>query len=469
MEENKDARTTFETKNPATNEVEQTYHPLSDEQIKQIVEEAHEAFGQWKQTSFCQRACLLNKVASLMREQKDKLARLCSKEMGKLLKEGIGEVELCASICEYYAKNGEKFLQDKPLETEHGKAFISYEPIGVILSIQPWNFPFYQIIRAAAPHIMAGNTFLLKHSHNVPQCALAMEEIFRDAGFPKGVYTNLFLGEGQAASLIANRYVRGVTFTGSEAAGSKVAQSASQWAKKCVLELGGSDPLIILDDVDNLDEVLEIAVKERLSNAGQVCTSPKRFIVMQSVANECIEKVKGIIEKIKVGDPLDDDTELGPLVNEDARDKVLSQIEKSVSNGTRIIYGGKKLDRQGAYMEPTVITHIMPGTVAYQEEIFGPVVSIFPVDNEEEAIKLANDTAYGLGATIFTQDEERGVRVARQIESGMVFINHVTTSAPELPFGGIKNSGYGRELSKEGIKEFVNKKLIRISSMDADY
>lgn len=468
MEENKDARTTFETKDPTTNKVEKTYQPFSDEKIKEIVEKAHEAFGQWKQTPFCERACLLNKVASLMRERKDKLAGLCSKEMGKILKEGIEEVELCASICEYYAKNGEKFLQDQPLETEHGKAFISFEPIGVILSIQPWNFPFYQIIRAAAPHIMAGNTFLLKHSHNVPQCALAMEEIFRDTGFPQGVYTNVFLGEGQADSLIANRHIRGVTFTGSEAAGSKVAQSASQWAKKCVLELGGSDPLIILDDA-NLDEVLEIAVKERLSNAGQVCTSPKRLIVMQSVANECIQKVKEIVEKIKVGDPLDDNTELGPLVNEKARDKILGQIEKSVSNGTRVITGGNKLDRPGAYMEPTVLTHIMPATVAYQEEIFGPVVCIFPVNNEEEAIKLANDTAYGLGATVFTHDEERGIRVARQIESGMVFINHVTTSAPELPFGGIKNSGYGRELSEEGIKEFVNKKLIRVSSTDAAY
>lgn len=466
--EQKDQKTTFETKNPATNKVEKTYDVLTDDQLKNVLEKANEAFYKWKKTPFSERASIFNKIAFLLKDRKEELARLCSIEMGKIHKEAIAEVELCAAICTYYAMNAQKFLEDKPLEAAHGKAFISYEPLGVIFSIQPWNFPYYQIIRAAAPHIMAGNTFILKHSHNLPQCALAIEQIFKNAGTPEGVYTNVFITKDQASEVIASRHVRGVTFTGSESAGSKIAMRASQFAKKTVLELGGSDPFIILDDAD-LDKALEMVVKERLSNVGQVCTSPKRIIVMQAVANEFIQKAKEMVEKIKVGDPLDPQTQLGPLVNEKARDKVLEQIEKSVKDGARIITGGKKIEREGAFMEPTILTHIVPNSVAYQEEIFGPVLLIFPVVNEEEAIKLANDSAYGLGATVICKDEKKAIQVARQIESGMVYINHVTTSAPELPFGGVKNSGYGRELSEEGIKEFVNKKLIRVTSANAMY
>lgn len=468
MEHKDDNKATFKTKNPVKDKVEKTYDSFTTEQVKEIIEKAHEGFKKWRKTSFKERRELLNKVASLMEERKDELARLCSIEMGKIHKQAVSEVELCASICKYYAENGEKMLADKPVETSVGKAFISYEPLGVIFSIQPWNFPFYQIIRAAAPHIMAGNTFLLKHSHNVPQCALAMEQIFKDANAPEGVYTNLFLTEERSTEVMEHEYIRGVTFTGSEKAGSQIGSTASKALKKTVLELGGSDPFIVLDDA-NLDEALDMVIEERLSNAGQVCTSPKRIIVMEDVAEEFIQKAKEKVEKIKVGDPLEEDTELGPLVDMDALEKVLKQVKDSVEQGAKLVYGGKKLDREGAFMEPTILTDITPETVAYKEEIFGPVICIYVVKNEEEAIALANDSIYGLGGTVMTGDEERGIKVARQIETGMVYINHVTTTAPELPFGGVKNSGYGRELSEEGIKEFVNKKLIRISSVDLPY
>lgn len=468
MEEKNNQKSTFRTLNPATEKVEKTFNTLNKDQVNEVVEKAHEAFTKWKNTPFSERAQLLSRVAGLLDERKAELARLCSIEMGKIYSEGIEEVELCAGICTYYAENGEKILADEALETKTGQAFVCFEPLGVIFSIQPWNFPFYQIIRAAAPHIMAGNTFILKHSHNVPQCALAVEKIFKDAGAPDGVYTNIFISEEESADVIAHQYVRGITFTGSERAGSEIASNAGKALKKTVLELGGSDPFIILDDAD-MEEAVEMVVEERLSNAGQVCTSPKRIIIMEKVAEEFIRKVKEKVENIKVGDPQDEQTELGPLVSTDAMKKVLKQVSDSVEKGAKLVYGGKQLDRPGAFMEPTILTNITPETVAYKEEIFGPVICIYPVKDEQAAIDLANDSIYGLGGSILTKDEERGIRVARQIETGMVYINHVTATAPELPFGGVKNSGYGRELSKEGMKEFVNKKLIRVTSTDAPY
>lgn len=462
-------RSRYRSINPASGKEEKVFEPVTDEKMGQIVNKAHEAFGKWKKKSYAERGELMNNVACLMRERKTELARLCSIEMGKLLKEAVSEVELCANICEYYAKNAEEFLKDKPLEVQHGKAFVMYEPLGVILSIQPWNFPYYQIIRSAAPHIMAGNTFILKQAHSIPQCALAMEKVFQQAGFPEGVYTNVFITEQQSDALIANKHIRGISFTGSEAGGSAVASKAGKWVKVSVLELGGNDPYIVLEE-NNWEYALDMVVKGRLTNTGQVCSSPKRVIVMQSIADEFIQKAKEKFEQVKVGDPLDPTTEMGPLSSEKALEKVLKQIDDSVNGaGARIVCGGKRMDRPGFFMEPTILTHILPGTVAYKEEIFGPVMLIFPVKDEEEAIRLANDSAYGLGATVICKDEERAVKVARQIESGMVYINHPTETAPELPFGGVKNSGYGRELSKEGLKEFVNKKLIRTSSPDADY
>lgn len=454
--------------NPATNKVEKEFDLLTDEQASGLVEKAHKTYLSWRNTSISERSELFMKIASLLKEKKEEMARLCSIEMGKLLKAAIGEVELCASIFEYYAKNAEDFLKDQPMKVSTGKAFLSFSPIGVVLSIQPWNFPYYQVARSAAPIMMAGNCYILKHASNIPQCAAAMEQIIKEAGAPEGLFTKLYISESQTDELISNEYITSVTFTGSERAGSSIASSAGKVVKKTVLELGGSDPFIVLEDAD-LDTAVEMAAMERLDNAGQVCTSPKRIIVMESVAEEFIQKAKAMYEKVKIGDPLDEDTQLPPLVKVDAMEKVLKQVEDTVKAGAKLVYGGKKLDSEGAFMQPTILTGIKPDMVAYKEEIFGPVLCIYPVKDVEEAIHLANDTRYGLGATILTKDEENGIKIARQIESGMVYINKVTTTHPELTFGGTKNSGYGRELSEEGLKEFVNKKLIRISSPDADY
>ncbi len=454
--------------NPATNKVEKEFEYTTGEKIKSIFEQADKAFHSWKEKSYEERGELLTKVSQLMKERSDELARLCSVEMGKLHKEAKGEIQVCIGILDYYAKNGKEILKDKPVETPVGKAFIAYEPIGVVFSIQPWNFPFYQVIRSAAPAIMAGNTYVLKHAGNIPQCASSIQKLFDDAGAPEGIFTNIFVAGAHATELIANEYVKGVTFTGSEKAGMSVAAEAGKNAKKSVLELGGSDPCIVLDE-DNLDEIVKTVAMERLSNAGQVCTSPKRIIVLESVADEFIHKAKDIYENVKVGDPLDENSQLAPLMSVNAMEDILEQVEDSVKQGAKLVYGGKKLEGEGAFMEPTILTDIKPGMRAYSEEIFGPVLAIYAVKDEDEAIKVANDTRYGLGATVICRDEEKAVKVARRIDSGMVYINHVTTSVAHLPFGGVKKSGYGRELHHEGIKEFTNHKLIRTSSLDADY
>jgi len=466
--ESRENRKTAKTVNPATNKTEKEFEFTNEEQIKSIFEKANEAFESWKKTSFEERAGLLSKVSDLMKERTDELAKLCSIEMGKIFKEAKGEIGVCIGILDYYAKNGKEILKDKPIETPEGKAFIAYEPLGVIFSIQPWNFPFYQVIRSAAPSIMAGNTYVLKHAGNIPQCALSLEKLFKDAGAPEGIFTNILVSGSKASELIANEHVKGVTFTGSEKAGMSVATEAGKNIKKTVLELGGSDPCIVLDETD-IDAIVETVAMERLSNAGQVCTSPKRIIIMESVAKEFIEKAKAIYEKVKIGNPLDLDTQLAPLMSVDAMEGILEQVEDTVNAGAKLVCGGKKLDGEGAFMEPTILTGIKPGMRAYSEEIFGPVLAVYAVKNAEEAIQLANDTRYGLGATVICRDEEKAVEVARQIDSGMVYINHVTTSVAHLPFGGVKKSGYGRELHHEGIKEFTNHKLIRISSIDADY
>lgn len=458
----------IKTVNPTTNEVEKVFDVMTEHQIEEIISAADKAFHSWRKTSFEERAKLLHKVASILRERKEELGELCTIEMGKLKREAIGEVALCADIFDYYANNGAKFLADAPLDTPSGKAFLSYEPLGVLLSVQPWNFPFYQITRSAAANIMAGNTFLLKHASNVPQCAAVMEDIFKTAGAPKGVYTNLFVPGSKISNLIADPRIKAGALTGSEPAGSSFAAMAGKYIKKSTLELGGSDAFIILEDAD-LDKAVHTAALGRLWNAGQVCTSPKRIIVMASVADEFISKAKAIYEKIRIGDPLDPTTQLAPLSSEKAVEDVVKQVEDTVKGGAKLVYGGKRLNRSGAFMEPTILTGIKPGMVAYSEEIFGPVLCIYAVKDEDEAIKLANDTKFGLGGTVFGKDTERAVKVARRIDTGMVYINHMTGIAPELPFGGTKNSGYGREQSPAGIYEFVNAKLIRITTPDAAY
>lgn len=338
----------------------------------------------------------------------------------------------------------------------------------MLLSVQPWNFPFYQITRSAAPNIMAGNTMLLKHASNVPQCAAIMEDIFAQAGAPKGVYANLFIPGSKISNLIGDKRIKGVSLTGSEAAGSSFAAEAGKYVKKSTLELGGSDAFVVLADAD-LDLAVTTAAMGRLWNAGQVCVSPKRIIVLAEVADAFISKARAIYAEIRVGDPLDPATQLAPLSSEKAVQEVVEQVETAVREGATLVYGGHRLGRPGAYMEPTILTNIKPGTAAYSQEIFGPVLCIFAVKDEAQAIELANDTLFGLGGTVFGTDTARAVAVARQIDSGMVYINHTTGIAPELPFGGTKNSGYGREQSPSGIHEFVNEKLIRITTPDAPY
>lgn len=447
--------------NPYTNKVEKVFPIMSQQEIEQKVSNAEKAYKVWKDMAFTDRAKVLHKVASLFRDKKAEMAKLCTIEMGKLTREGITEVLLCADIIDYYADNAEKFLANKTLERPKGKGFIVYKPIGVILSIQPWNFPYSQLIRNVAPIVMSGNTVVVKHASNVPQCAGMVEQIFKEAGAMEGVYTNLYIPGSQASQIAADPRIQGVTLTGSKPAGSSLATIAGKYVKRSVLELGGSDPSIILDDAD-LDKAAQVVGMGRLKNAGQVCTSPKRVIVLDSVADEFIAKVKSIYENLKIGDPMDEATTLGPLSSEKQLDTVLKQVEEAVSNGAKLIHGGKRVDREGVFMEPAILVGIEPSMPIYSEEIFGPVLCIFRVKDENEAIQLANNCEFGLGGSVFSTNEDRAIKVAEQVETGMVGINGLVSSTPELPFGGVKQSGYGRELSSMGIYEFVNPKLIRI-------
>lgn len=458
----------IKTVNPFNNKLVRSFDEMTEQQLESKIELADEAFKSWKKSAKSQRSKLLHRAADLMRIKSDHLAELATMEMGKLIKESRAEVALCADIFDYYAEHGEKFLADQPLETPTGSAFISYEPLGVLLSIQPWNFPFYQITRSAAPHLMAGNTMLLKHASNVPQCAQAMEDILLEAGFPDGVYQNLFIPGSKADALLADKRIKAVTLTGSEPAGSSVAAMAGKLIKKSTLELGGSDAFVVLDDAD-IEQAAEAAVRGRMWNAGQVCISPKRVIVEESVADVFLEKVKAKFAALKVGDPMDEQTDLAPLSSEKAVEDVIKQVQHAIEQGAKLLAGGKRIERPGAFMEPTILTDIQPASAAYQEEIFGPVFMMYRVEDEQEAIELANSTDFGLGGTVFSTSHDRAVRVARQMDTGMVYINHVTGIAPELPFGGTKHSGYGREQSDTAIYEFVNAKLIRITTPDALY
>ncbi|ASU34001.1 NAD-dependent succinate-semialdehyde dehydrogenase [Mucilaginibacter xinganensis] len=458
----------IKTVNPFNNELVKSFDVMTAAQIESKIALADKAFQSWRKTPKAKRAQLLHRVAHLLRVKAAQLAELATLEMGKLFKESQGEVALCADIFEYYATNGEKFLADQPLETPHGSAFLSYEPLGVILSIQPWNFPFYQITRSAAPHLMAGNTMLLKHASNIPQCAQIMEDIFLEAGFPEGVYQNLFIPGSETDVLVADERIKAVTFTGSEPAGSSIAAAAGKYIKKSTLELGGSDAFVVLDDAD-VEQAAEAAVRGRIWNAGQVCVSPKRIIVEEGIADLFLEKVKAKFAALKVGDPMDEKTDLAPLSSEKAVNDVIKQVQTAVEQGATVITGGHRINRPGAFMEPTILADIRPGTAAYQEEIFGPVFMFYKVKDEQAAIDLANATEFGLGGSVFSSNNERAVNVARQMVTGMVYINHVTGIAPELPFGGTKHSGYGREQSPAAIYEFVNAKLIRVTTADSAY
>jgi len=454
----------IQTVNPTTNQAIQSFKEMTEAQIDEAVAKAASTYESWKQTNFKERANLLHKVAGLLRDKKVVLAKLITLEMGKLLAHAEGEIKLSAEIFDYYASNAESFLADKVLNPTHGHALIRHAPIGVLLGVQPWNFPFYQVARFAAPNIMIGNTILVKHASIVPQCGIAIQEIFEEAGAPIGLYTNLLIPGTRASALVADKRIKGVSLTGSEEAGASVATEAGKHLKKSVLELGGSDAFIVLDDAD-LDKTVEWAVTGRINNNGQCCVASKRFIVMESVADIFLEKFKTKLSQLVVGDPMDAATQLGPMSSESAADHIAAQVQKAVDGGATVLLGGKRVKRAGAFMEPTIITNMQRDNPVYYEELFGPVATFFRVKDEQAAIDLANDSPYGLGGSVFTQDIERGKRVADQIDTGMVFINHPTWTQADLPFGGIKRSGYGRELSELGIEEFVNKKLIRISEL----
>ena len=455
---------TFQTINPVDNKLVKSFDDMTDEVVEKSVTQAAATFDEWKNSDYKTRADLLFKVSGLLRSKKKELAQMITLEMGKLVAHAEGEIKLSAEIFDYYAKNAAGFLADKVLKPVHGSALIRYSPVGVLLGIQPWNFPFYQVARFAAPNIMIGNTVLVKHAANVPQCALAIEQIFLEAGAPLGLYTNLLISHPKTAVLIADKRIRGLSLTGSEVAGASVAAEAGKHIKKSVLELGGSDAFIILEDAD-IDQAVEWGVVGRINNNGQCCVASKRFIAVESIADAFLEKFKTKMAAVVVGDPMDEKTNLGPLCTEAAAVKIADQVKRAVEGGAKILLGGKRVNRAGAFMESTILTDVLPSNPVFYEEFFGPVALFFKVKNEDEAIALANNSPYGLGGSVFTQDIERGKRVANRIDTGMVFINHPTWTQADLPFGGTKGSGYGREMAELGLDEFVNKKLIRISEL----
>jgi succinate-semialdehyde dehydrogenase/glutarate-semialdehyde dehydrogenase len=450
--------------NPFDNRVIRTFEELTSDATERAVARAQSTFETWRTTSFVERAGVLTKVAAMLRLRTPQLAAMLTTEMGKLIAESKGEIALAADIFDYYAVHASSFLSDKPLASSHGKAFVRHSPLGVILGVEPWNFPFYQVARFAAPNIMIGNTVLIKHASNVPQCAIAIEDIFREVGAPSGLYTNLLISGAHISAMLDDPRVKGAALTGSEDAGASLAAAAGKNLKKSVLELGGSDAFIVLDDAD-IDQAVHWAFIGRMNNTGQCCVASKRFVVLEAVADEFTAKLIARMSNLKVGDPLDGATQLGPLSSEAAVDHLDKQVQRAVKAGAKVRLGGHRITHEGAFYEATVLTDLPAGSPSSYEELFGPVAVIYRVADEAAAIALANDSPFGLGGSVFSQNIARATRVADQLDTGMVFINHPTWTAPELPFGGVKRSGYGRELSALGIEEFVNKKLIRISEL----
>jgi succinate-semialdehyde dehydrogenase/glutarate-semialdehyde dehydrogenase len=406
------------------------------------------------------------KAAVLLRARVDEFARPVTLEMGKRIDEARGEVALSADILDYYAKNAKRFLAPQRLKPSSGEAEVVSTPLGVLFGVQPWNFPYYQLARFAAPNLMAGNVVMVKHAGCVPQCAIAFEKLWLEAGAPAGAYTNLLISHDQVNQVIDDPRIKGIALTGGVDAARSVAARAGQNVKKTTMELGGNDAFIVLADAD-LDQTVTWAVWAKMNNTGQCCVAAKRLIVVEEVADRFLTKFQTALAAFQPGDPMDQATTLGPLSTEAALVQLLDQVERAVAKGATVVMGGKRIDRPGSFMQPTILTDIKPGNPAFREEFFGPVALFFRVKNEDEAIALANDSDFGLGGSVFTADVARGKKVARRIDTGMVFINHPTWTASDLPFGGIKNSGYGRELSSMGIQEFVNKKLVRVSSIDA--
>jgi succinate-semialdehyde dehydrogenase / glutarate-semialdehyde dehydrogenase len=449
------------TTNPATGEVLKTFEPLTTAQIEQKLQLASSAFREHRRTSFTERAAKMMRAAEILEKEKDECARLMTLEMGKPLKAAVAEALKCANGCRYYAENAERFLADETVETGAKRSFIRYLPIGPILAIMPWNFPFWQVFRFVAPALMAGNVGLLKHASNVPQCALKIEEIVRRAGFAEGVFQTLLIGSGPIDGILNDPRVMAATLTGSEEAGIQVGISAAKRIKKVVLELGGSDPFIVMPSAD-LEAAVATAVDARIQNNGQSCIAAKRFIVAEKIASEFERKFVMRMQDLRVGDPFQEGTQLGPLASADAVFSLDGAVKKTIAAGARVLTGGHPLNLPGSFYAPTVLTDIPKDSPAYKEEFFGPVASIFRVKDIDQAIQIANDIRFGLGASAWTNDPVETERFINELEAGMVFVNKMVASDPRLPFGGVKYSGHGRELASQGIREFMNIKTVSI-------
>jgi succinate-semialdehyde dehydrogenase/glutarate-semialdehyde dehydrogenase len=451
---------TYQTINPKDGKQLKSFGQLSNAELDRALAASEHCFQTWKHTTYAERAAILTKAAALMHAHVDDFARLETLEMGKRIDEARGEVKFSGDILAYYAQHAESFLAPTQLHPKHGNAHMESSPIGVLFCVEPWNFPYYQLARVAGPQLMAGNVLVVKHAGCVPQCAIAFEKLLLDAGAPVGAYTNLLISYEQSNKVIDDPRVKGVALTGSVDAGRSVAARAGQNLKKSTMELGGSDAFIVLDDAD-LDQVIPWAVWGRMYNAGQTCCAAKRFIVADAVADAFLARFKAALEVLTPGDPMDDKTTLGPLSTEAALVQLLAQVDAAVKGGAKLLLGGKRIDRPGWFMQPTILTDIAPGNPAFRDEFFGPVVSFYRVKTEDEAIALANDSDFGLAGSVWTKDEARGLRVASRVDAGMLFVNNLDWADADLPFGGIKHSGYGRELGHMGIQEFVNKKLVR--------
>lgn len=456
----------YQSINPNDGRLLESFEPISNDGLEEALAAAEQCFQAWKHTSYAQRAAIVAKAAALMHAHVDEFARLETLEMGKRIDEARAEVRFSGDILAYYAENAEAFLAPARLEPRHGDAHIESSPLGVLFCVEPWNFPYYQLARVAGPQLMAGNVLVVKHAGCVPQCAIAFEKLLLDAGAPVGAYTNLQISYEQSDRVIDDPRIKGVALTGSVDAGRSVAARAGQNLKKSTMELGGSDAFIVLDDAD-LDTTLPWAVWGRMFNAGQTCCAAKRFIVLDAVADEFLARFTAALEALAPGDPMDGKTTLGPLSTEAALEQLLAQVDAAVKGGATLLLGGKRFDRPGWFMQPTILTDIAPGNPAFRDEFFGPVVSFFRVKDEEEAIALANDSDFGLAGSVWTRDQARGLRIASRVDAGMLFVNNLDWTDAELPFGGIKHSGYGRELGSVGIQEFVNKKLVRSGSLAA--
>lgn len=447
--------------NPATGQIIQTYSSWDTRRLEQTLENAYGAQQAWANMSVAKRAEVMRNAAKQLRAKRDQYASLITQEMGKLLREARAEVEKCAVVCDYYAQNAEGFLRAEPVKSDAGKSYVAYYPLGVVLAIMPWNFPFWQVFRAAAPALVAGNALVLKHAPNVPQCALAIEATFRDCGLPEGLFAALMIEVEQVADAIASPHVHAVTITGSEAAGRKVAAFAGQHLKKCVLELGGSDPFIVLHDAD-LDLTVDMAVNSRFLNCGQSCIAAKRFVVVPQIADDFLREFKVRVGEIRLGNPLDDATQIGPMARRDLRDSLHRQVTDSIAQGAVALTGCTPAEGEGFFYQPSILDRVTANTRAYHEELFGPVATVIRATSEADALRLANGTRFGLGSSIWSNDTARAEELAAHIQAGCTFINGMVKSDPRLPFGGVKASGYGRELSRLGMHEFVNAKTVWI-------